>query len=75
MRDGLLATERVRAIHEELAGFLLDEVMHQPENTINTILDNRDCNRNYIVYMHERVPLCDMFDQERLKRLVRSLYS
>jgi hypothetical protein len=27
MRDGLLATERVRAIREKLAGFLLDEVI------------------------------------------------
>jgi hypothetical protein len=27
MRDGLLATERVRAIQEEVAGFLLEEVI------------------------------------------------
>jgi hypothetical protein len=27
MRDRLLATERVRAIQEEVAGFLLDEVI------------------------------------------------
>jgi hypothetical protein len=27
MRDGLLATERVREIQEKLAGFLLDEVI------------------------------------------------
>jgi hypothetical protein len=27
MRDGLLATERVRAIQEKLAGFLLEEVI------------------------------------------------
>jgi hypothetical protein len=27
MRDGLLATERVRAIQEEMTGFLLEEVI------------------------------------------------
>jgi hypothetical protein len=27
MRDHLLATERIRAIQEEVAGFLLDEVI------------------------------------------------
>jgi hypothetical protein len=27
MQDGLLATERVRAIQEEVAGFLLEEVI------------------------------------------------
>jgi hypothetical protein len=29
MRDHLLATKRVRAIQEEVAGFLLDEVIAQ----------------------------------------------
>jgi hypothetical protein len=31
MRDRLLATERVRAIQEEVAGFLLDEVIAPTE--------------------------------------------
>jgi hypothetical protein len=54
MQDGLLATERVQAIQEELAGFLLEEVIAPTENTIsNIILDKR--NRNYIVSMYERV--------------------
>jgi hypothetical protein len=40
MRDRLLATERVQGIQEEVAGFLLEEVIAQPENTIgNTILE------------------------------------
>jgi hypothetical protein len=54
MRDGFLANERVQAIQEEVAVFLLEEVIAPTKNTIgNTILENR--NRNYIVYMHERV--------------------
>jgi hypothetical protein len=54
MRDGLLATECVQVIQEELAGFLLEEVIAPTENTIsNIILDKR--NRNYILYMHEHV--------------------
>jgi hypothetical protein len=31
MRDGLLATERIRAIQEEVAGFLLEKVIAATE--------------------------------------------
>jgi hypothetical protein len=53
MRDRLLATERVRAIQEEVVGFLLDEVI-APTGEYHRQYDLENRNRNYIV-MHERV--------------------
>jgi hypothetical protein len=67
MRDRLLATERVRAIQEEVAGFLLDEVI-APTGEYHRQYDFEKIVIEIILYICMNVydvPLCNIFDQAR----------